>query len=337
MRRLLLYSTIFFGLGIFGCVASPEDGASGVPEETDAGSDVGQDADAEPDSGPLVCDPECSGETPRCVEGACVECDVESDEGCGGATPFCESTDEGDRCVECNSPGSDEGCSDLFCSDDFECVTCLDNDVCQDRTRSKCENAGTSDAECVACEGPDDCMHIDGMNQCRDETCVQCTPATEDEDCGGNVCDRTTLECTNVGIGSAGGCASCVSDSNCKAGFYCIPMEYMGNDHGNYCMPVSNNSTCSNVFSEPEDDRETIDGAEVDVCLIRERLMTCEALSVFDESCDSGSADECTVNGARAPGARCESGRCTYGCVSPRNCKMGAVCTGNPADGEYCD
>lgn len=334
MRRLLLYSMIFFGLGIFGCVASPEDSASVVPEETDADSDAGQDAQV--DSGPSACDPECSGDTPRCVEGECVECDVESDEGCGGATPFCESTDEGDRCVECNSPGSDEGCSDSFCSDDFKCVTCLDNDVCQDRTESKCEDAGTSDAECVACEEAPDCTHIDGMNQCQDETCVQCTPATEDEDCDGNVCDPATYTCTERTIGSAGSCESCVSDSNCQGEFYCIPLKFDGSFHGNYCMPAApNNSACPVVFSEP-DDRETISGAEVNVCLIRESLMTCEALSVFDESCDSGSADDCTVDGAPAPGARCESERCTYGCVSPRNCKVGSVCTGEPSDGEYC-
>ena len=150
---------------------------------------------------PAACTPACSGATPVCDAGACVECltDVDCGAGrtcnvgakvcegqtsCTGATPY----QVGDRCVECTT---NSHCGDRFC----------------DQATNTC-----SDDQCASCAAPyPACIQYEGQSYC-----VQCET---NEDCvalngEGSTCNTSTYACEGGVVAPAN---KCETDSDCAA------------------------------------------------------------------------------------------------------------------------
>ena len=71
-------------------------------------------------------------------------------------------------------------------------------------------------------------------------------------------------------------------------------------------------------------------------CVIREDLVTCEAVKDFGRLCDQN--DDCGVPGVDDGLCRIVDGarQCTYRCATSIECANGTSCIGNPPDNSYC-
>lgn len=276
----------------------------------------------------IPCGNACGGETPICIvpTDTCVQCTTNND--C--ANSVCDLTTK--SCVECLR---DQDCSDWVClagatTEDNACVECKGNAECTQADASRC-NASN---DCAPCAADADCSHLQDLRQCVSGTCRECTTETEDADCGGNVCNPTTHVCTNVPIGNTGQLRTCVSDTQCATGL-CIALNYMGSPHGNYCMPFATGpGSCPQPFGAGGYPKTSVNGVLGDVCMIRETVITPEAIDNY--------GDDCNVDGdCSAVGGICRvyddlgSTRCTYACASPWDCIFGLTC-GGPITMEYC-
>jgi hypothetical protein len=190
----------------------------------------------------------CDDLTPVCLEdtGECVECSDEVRGACRGATPLCADhrcvaclTDT--DCVEPRAPVCDEGA----------CVRCTDDAQCGDGRI--CDTASGACGECTADKR---------------EACTSGGAAT--------VCDVLSRECTAFAPGSAGACASCVSDDHCAPGHACVEQSFDGKVVGTYCLPVQV-SGCARPFTASLADTRTIEGRSVSVC--GPAQTTCPALA----------------------------------------------------------
>lgn len=280
--------------------------------------DAGEIADAGPDGGPCG---ECGDTTPFCVVdrdggAACSECDPGvGNDSCGRFTdrPICDRDTA--RCVECTA---DADCTSPGASRcvDHECVPCEANSHCDHVMSDTGDTLGICDTS-----GPP------GTNRC-----VECTIATERDDCGSFVCNPETLRCADGRVREiAGTCSPCISDSECVPGLFCVPMQFMGVEREDrYCLrPVDAVMPCPAPYGSLAAARPSASGrAPGDYCAPNEALTTCEAVLAVtaNRSCDpAADPDERPCMGAG--GSSC--GRigslpngCTYRCSANNQCPV---------------
>ena len=257
----------------------------------DAGRDASPSVDAQgPDAGPCS---DCDG---HCIDGRCVEC-----------TPETEATD----CTE-------EGKS--VCLDNT-CVGCTDDADCTDPSKARCDQTTHT---CVACQEDAECeAGLDGLPLCNDGTCVECTPQTEEEHCGTQACDPIDFVCTGTNRGTVRTCKPCLADSECVEGNRCIPLNYMGEPRGYYCMRLPSDEGClSRPYSVELPDRRSRSGEDPAIyCGINEALTTCEAVLVAREwNGEECSNDSCPEGGRCEPVGDLGTRRCTYSCSNAAEC-----------------
>ena len=274
---------------------------------------------------------------------------------CEFATPVCN---DDLQCVECTAE-QDSFCTDqsLVCKTGaFECVECNASSDCNDPSAARCE---PEQNECGGCESEADCIGIEGRPVCDDRTCVQCTPATEDVDCGGKSCDPLTRECTETTLASRETCETCVSDSECKeAGNRCVAMTYQGLPFPDaltgFCLKTfSEGDPCERPYLVPLLGRESLSGPPAaNFCGIDETDVTCPAVLALlnNVECPSGEDSECPISGlCRDFVDGLAEDRCTYLCSDADECKKppvaGSTCGSSGsggaggaggAPGDYC-
>jgi len=271
--------------------------------------------------------------------GPCGMCDFD--------TPICNDDLE---CVECTAK-EDSFCTEktLVCKTDaFECVECNASSDCNDPAAARCN---TAQNECEGCESEADCIGIEGRPLCDDRTCVQCTPGTEDADCGGTSCNPRTLTCTETTLASRETCQTCVSDSDCKeAGNRCVAMTYQGAPYPDmltgFCLKTFTvGDPCERPYLVPLLGRESLSGPpEANFCGIDEANVTCPAVLALlnNVECLSGEDSECPESGlCRDFVDGLAEDRCTYLCGDADECKKppvaGSSCgsSGTGSD-DYC-
>ena len=286
----------------------------------------------------------CEFATPVCNDDLqCVECTAESNSLCLERMLVCKT--DAFECVECNTSSDCNLEKMLVCKTDaFECVECNASSDCNDPAAAGCN---TELNECEGCQSEADCIGIEGRPVCDDRTCVQCTPATEDVDCGGKSCDPRTRECTDTEVGSLETCVECVADSECgEDGNRCVPMTYDGARYPNegigFCLKsIDLGGSCANPYRIVVT-RMSLSGAEADdYCGINEDLTTCPAVRALlaDTPCDPVNQDrDCPQ-----PAGLCRElpgmlNRCTYLCSSVDECVTpGATCgSSGPGGDDYC-
>jgi hypothetical protein len=218
-------------------------------------------------------------------------------------------------------------------------VDCNESSDCDDADAAHC-NAETN--ECEGCRSDTDCNGIDGLPRCAadTDTCVQCTPETEEPDCLGKSCNPETFTCTDTAVGSVATCEECVSDSECgEAGNRCVAMEYQDEAYPDsqtgFCLKsIDLGGSCTNPYRIVIT-RTSLSGAEADdYCGINEDLATCQAVRALlaDDPCNPVNEDlDCPQ-----PSGLCRElpgmlNRCTYLCSDVVECKS------PPAPGSTCD
>ncbi|MBL8788377.1 MAG: tandem-95 repeat protein, partial [Deltaproteobacteria bacterium] len=180
---------------------------------------------------------------------ACVPCldsasGASIDDGCGAATPLCQTLLDPDRCVECQddkaAPNVDTGCNsgtpvcDTLNPLAPDCVECLTNNDC--KGGSVCDEVNR---RCVGCEDTSPAGGVDEgcnaiLNAC-DAIAIggaRCVDCQSDLDCQGtNVCDLAAQICvpcrdTAAGNGRDAGCT--VGAPICKGvgqDAICVPCQ----------------------------------------------------------------------------------------------------------------
>ena len=267
---------------------------------------------------------------------------------CAFETPVCNVDDL--QCVECTA--EDDGfCAGkpLVCkTDTFECVECIASSDCNDADAARCD---TDLNECDACQGDGDCTGIAGLLRCGEGVCVECTPDTETDDCGGKSCAPATFACTETMLASRETCQTCVSDSDCKeAGNRCIAMTYQGapfpNTQTGFCLKTfTMGDPCEQPYFVPLLGQESLSGPPAaNFCGIDEANVTCPAVLALlnNVECLSGEDSECPESGLCRDfvGGLAED-RCTYLCSDADECKKppvaGSTCgsSGSGSD-DYC-
>jgi hypothetical protein len=264
---------------------------------------------------------------------------------CPPTTPVCN---DDLRCVECTA--DDDGyCTDqtLVCKTGaFECVECNASSDCDAPDAAHCNTARN---ECDGCESETDCIGIEGLPLCEDGTCVQCTPATEVADCGGNSCDPATFRCTDTMLASRETCQTCVSDSECKqASNRCVAMTYQDEPYPDpqtgFCLKTfTAGDPCERPYLVPLVNRQSVSGAPAaDYCGINENAVTCPAVVALlnDVRCLMGEDSECPDSGLceDLAGGVAEN-RCTYSCGLAAQCpadEPANTCGPAGSSGKYC-
>ncbi len=155
-------------------------------------------------SEPVVCDPECAGDTPFCDPiGRCVECSMDSD--CPDAAPLCASG--ANVCVECTV---DEDCAEGFVCYDAVCE--LDCPLPYARTRE-------ADGGCGGCASDADCA----FGECRDGFCQ--VPSCREAPAPDAYCFVAAFESLPSVEGRchapSGRCLDGLGDDDCPAGWRC--------------------------------------------------------------------------------------------------------------------
>jgi len=248
---------------------------------------------------------------------------------CAFETPVCNDELQ---CVECTAD-LDDFCTEmaLVCKTGaFVCVACNANSECNDAAAARCD---AMQNECAGCESEADCIGIEGRPVCDDRTCVQCTPGTEDVDCGGKSCDPATFMCTGMKVGSLETCQECVADSECgengsaSEAHRCVEMFYpvgerFPDSETGFCLKVFAPGECAQPYAIRISDRESLSGDPLEsYCGINETLATCLAVRALkerlNERCSNG--DDCPESGlCRDVGGLPD--RCTYHCASVVEC-----------------
>jgi hypothetical protein len=355
--RLMMCLMLALCVGVYGCPSESSnngdlDAGEDVVTDVDDGDTEQGDADDAEDTEEDVsaCDPACEGELDRCKEstGECVECFTEAEcdgqdvctaDGrcaeCGGDADcddeYCALTDDADpdnnECVPCIE---DDNCTDGVCIEgdtvgENACQECRDNDQCDDPTSSVCG----SDNTCVSCSGNDGCSHLEDTSICDtsggDGVCVECVT---DSDCSGDVCSQVDNTCTSETPGSAEVCEPCVSDSQCEANHHCVPMNFAGSAHGNYCLQLES-AGCGQPYSVGEN-KTSVGGVDALFCTLNEDLTTCEALADLkagaENQCDPSATDinaECgdpSLGDGLCRKVGVLDNKCTYECEVDSDC-----------------
>ncbi|GEM_PF-4869469 len=234
--------------------------------------------------------------------------ECETDEHCTGH-PDGPACGPAHMCVECtasNDSACEHGTSVCDTSTNM-CVGCVTDDHCLDATLAHCNDGNI----CEACTDQVHCAHLGDKPICKVGVCVECL---DEDDCGGNFCDRENLVCTDDAPGSAGLCEPCIATAHCAADMACVKMIIDGVDTGYFCQwltttPAIMFSGCSDVkpFAY-ETTKPTREGGMADVCSLR--FASCEAYHhmIAGQPCDEGQDDDCgimTVNDGRCFGTVC--------------------------------
>jgi len=163
--------------------------------------------------GPDCAGCDCSGNTPQCLDGECVQCLKDAD--CPTGTGPCDMNTH-----SCQGMGSCQDPTPFLWQG--ACVECLNSTHCTSGACDVNTHSCTGDA-CSVCQDPyPACAEIAGQ-----VTCVQCTP--EDKSyctaIGGTDCDPNTYTCIGGNPGNLGG-SSCSSAADCPPSpFDGAPME----------------------------------------------------------------------------------------------------------------
>ena len=364
--RLTLCLMLALSLGAYACTPEPPDKAqTDAGEDTISDiedDDTDQDDAEDTEMDVSACDPACTGdadicdeETGECLEcfteaecegddictnGACAECGVDAHCEGNGGDDVCINTEDGDPdtnvCVACVEEEDD--CTDGVCdtggNDDPEdnvCVGCLDDTHCMDAAASTCDTATDT---CVACETDGECAGIAAGEVCDtsegDGMCVECLVGDEGA-CSSGQCDPDTSECVQRDTtAGADTCSECSADADCAPYEYCVPMNFAGSAHGNYCLEVFDDQVgCSGPFGIRET-KTSMGGVAHDFCTLNEALTTCEALESLEAGdsgqCESGGSPDdslCGASGVDDGLCRTVGGlinKCTYECDVVSDC-----------------
>ncbi len=319
-----------------------------TPQTADTGHDT-----AAPDTGP--CGQSCAEPTPMCDEhsGECVAC--MQDAGCGADshcdpdTHECVECYQNDQCgavcdtstntcVECLGDGD---CTDgKVCeTSDNTCVECLADSDCTDATKARCDTATNT---CKPCTDSTQCAGVAGAGICDADSgqCVECT-VDDESACNGKSCDPATNTCTQTDLDSVDACGQCKADSECHAGYRCIPMKFQGTDlPDGYCLKTVA-SGCNQPFTGIVD-RASLSGAPADqYCGVVESKTTCKAVldMINSVECPNGTDDECGLPGMSDGQCKTVNGlsnRCSYSCSGNGFCPSGFACGGATAGDGFC-
>lgn len=312
-----------------------------------------QDADCVTQLGAGVCT----------AEHECIACDATTQAGCSEPNPMClaGATPQDNECVTClpgavnGAAGVDEGCTAELSRclvepaagaepESYECVECLgdgdcsdalpfceDNECVQCTGNAECEAPGASRCSagvCGACQGDEDCAHLDGLGVCDGGQCVECT-VNDESACGANSCHPETNTCTNTPRGSVDLCESCVADSECEVAdsARCVPMQFNGTPRGGYCLKRVS-AGCERPYTVAVSGVSLSGIASEQYCGIVQDSVTCEAVrDLFvegascqqDSDCGAGEGGLCRTVGVAA-------NLCTYACNAGPQCPVDFVC-----------
>ncbi len=260
-----------------------------------------------------------------------------------------------DICGECASPTPACDVVAVMC---VECTQTLD---CSNESASRCN---TEEHTCSACQDNADCEHIEGSPYCNASThrcvpcdctddakpvcepdsgdCVECTIATEADQCGEHSCNPATFQCTGTERGTVITCGPCVADSECASTHRCIPMHFKGTPReGGYCLQLVSEGTCTRPYTSGVV-AESLSGAgEAEYCGINQDLVTCEAAhdGVVAKGCSANT--DCGAEGLDDGLCRDFGGLvgsiCTYECSVATECSNGQICPDKAPDPDYCD
>lgn len=293
---------------------------------------------------------DCAGTKPLCdvTHNACVAC-LEQTDCTNAAASYCSSTSH--TCTPCTSSTQ---CSNIpgkpICSAGT-CVQCTKQSDCTDPGASQCD---LSTHTCKPCTTDAHCSNIAGKGVCLDGACVQCT-AAKPTACGADsksgtplVCDSLKHTCTTALAKSAGLCAPCVSDAQCKAGELCV-LDTVGTGAsakavGYFChwkKGDSANGAPADCFANGRPYAGTltgatsIDGQTADVCTLR--VSSCIASAEFStKNCaPTGTPDDSQCGVAAPIDAKCiqatgsSAYSCTMTCGSDLDCRDGFACNTN--------
>jgi len=180
---------------------------------------------------------------------------------------------------------------------------------------------------------------IAGNGSSTEEVGLECTPATETSECGGNSCDPNTMQCSAFVRDSRLTCESCVSDSDCKDSDHrCVEMRYMSSPfpdaNTGFCLeiakPVSEGATsgydCAPPYVTVLTDRRSLSGGELgSYCGIEESLTTCPAVNAYREAWPcAGRGDVACPTGGFCEWVRTDTDGwrelCTYACDDASEC-----------------
>ncbi len=171
---------------------------------------------------PAGCDDlNCSGATPHCVAGACVQC--LNDSHCSGETPKCQSS----VCVAGEAQCT--GNTPHWNAAKDKCCECLNDSNCgaSSKCTADCSCKVAGGGVCDECEDP----YPGCANYQEQWVCVQCS---DDSHCGGNECDLTTYTC----VGLPPTTSDCTKDGCFNPGDVC-------DEASGLCLDPSGN--CDNV------------------------------------------------------------------------------------------
>ena len=303
--------------GLSGDAAGDAGDAAGSAGTSDGGTNDGGTSGAAGAAGAPPCDGACTAAKPVCdpASNLCVECLAARD------------------CTDPDKPFCDEASS--------KCVMCSKPADCSDPAASTC-----SAGKCTACTADADCSNITGKGVCDAGTCVQCT-GKKFTACGMDagtplVCDSVKRTCTTNKQQSAGLCAACVTDAQCKPGQMCALDEFGSplQAVGHFCHwkkgDVANGApadcfSTGKPYSGTQVNVTSIDGDVSDICGLRSS--TCIANNQFSaKDCTVASAPSDAACGFAPPkDAKCaqvpssSSYRCTMTCLSDEDCP-GSTC-----------
>jgi len=270
-------------------------------------------------------------------------------------------------------------CDDLTkpqCSPEGQCVGCTDSDACDGRDGTEvCQvTAGPTRGHCVACVAHSDCPNADAP-QCKSDntcgdctqeaacsfregtkrcnvrtgadsfgTCVECTGATEDDDCEDKSCKQSTGECTDTVQGTRNPCQPCEADSECGNGTKCVPQTIDEVVLGYFCFydRATQGGGCADTisalkpYSQLLSNTVSIDGQDAaDYCT---PLKSCKAITdaIANVDCETGGVFDDTACGlASHIEGQClqvgaAMGTCSYGCSQAYECTQNKPnCTSN--------
>jgi hypothetical protein len=361
------------GIAITGCYLGPEKHRADETTPADAGqlefdaateaasqNDVNapsQEAGSGVDSGwvlPVdagcVSNLACPASAPACVNGDCVACRQHGDCTSFPGTPACGPTG---ACVTCTADQKAVCAAPTPACDSAKnsCVECVTGSDCTTQERAACSAEHT----CAPCKADTECARFGKVCETSSGVCVQCRPTTEEADCrtdktcepgaadcAGTACDPKRNVCTTTLRGSLQVCAPCVSDTECASGHHCVPLSFgveaSTKALGGFCMKL-NAQGCEEPFRAPAiEGRTSLSGRTAQsYCGIDETLTSCPAITALqeDRDCTDGMATSCNAPGALCKTVNSGANKCTYSCLSNRDCIRGAPCRG-PAGETYC-
>ncbi len=151
-------------------------------------------------------------------KGACVACNTNTNAGCAGATPICDSKT-------------------------YTCRACTTND-CTTPGLNVCATFGSNKGMCVECEASSDCSPTSNTPICTlNNKCVACN---QDTDCTSNnitsVYSQALKYCTTFAGSSKGSCVQCFASTQCHADSPSTPIC-----NANQCAPCSTINPCTSL------------------------------------------------------------------------------------------